>query len=328
MANVLVTGGAGYIGSHTCKALKRAGFTPITFDDLSNGHEQAVRWGPFERGDILDAARLAEVLARWRPLAVMHFAGLIEVGLSVKQPARFRRANVEGSRILLEAMAATGCKHIVFSSSAAVYGEPEETPIPETHPLRPLNPYGEGKAEVESLLAENTDAGRLRYVALRYFNAAGADPEGETGERHQPETHALPLAILAALGRGPAFRILGGDYPTPDGTAVRDYVHVSDLAQGHVRALQYLLDGGESVALNLGTGVGVSVAELVRSVGRVLGRSVPSGEAPRRAGDPAVLVAAPGRAKALLDWQAEIEDFDCIVRTAAAWHSKCEGVPV
>jgi len=327
MANVLVTGGAGYIGAHACKALSRAGFNPVSYDNLSNGHGEAVRWGPLERGDVLDATRLSEVLARWRPVAVMHFAGLIEVARSVREPALFQRTNVEGSRVLLAAMAAAGCERIVFSSSAAVYGEPEETPIPETHPLRPLNPYGAGKAEVEAILTQTAAAGRLRFAALRYFNAAGADPDGEIGERHEPETHALPLAILAALGRGPAFRIYGRGYPTPDGTAVRDYVHVSDLARGHVDALRYLLGGGGSLAVNLGTGHGISVAELVRTVGAVLGRPVPTSDAPRRPGDPAVLVAAPARAEAMLDWRPEIEDFESIVRTAAAWHSRLEGRP-
>lgn len=327
MAKVLVTGGAGYIGAHACKALNSAGFTPVSFDDLSNGHAEAVRWGPLEKGDLLDAGRLAEVLARWRPVAVMHFAGLIEVGRSLAEPERFHRTNVEGSRTLLGAMAGAGCGHLVFSSSAAVYGEPTETPIPEGQPLRPLNPYGEGKARVEAMLAEAGAAGGLRYTALRYFNAAGADPDGEIGERHEPETHALPLAIRAALGCGPAFQVFGRDYATADGTAVRDYVHVSDLARGHVRALEYLLGGGESTALNLGTGQGTSVAELVRTVGAVVGRPVPTRDAARRPGDPAVLVASPARAKALLDWRPEIEDFEGIVRTAVAWHSRIERAP-
>lgn len=318
MSAVLVTGGAGYIGAHTCKALARAGFTPVSYDDLSNGHGEAVRWGPLEEGDVLDAARLAQVIERWRPAAAVHFAGLIEVGLSVGEPARFRRVNVEGSRTLFAALAAAGIGTLVFSSSAAVYGEPETTPIPESHPIRPLNPYGEGKAEVEAMLARSG----LRFAALRYFNAAGADPEGEIGEAHEPESHALPLAIQAALGQRARFRVFGRDYPTSDGTAVRDYVHVSDLARAHVAALERLLAGAASMALNLGTGTGVSVAELVAAVGAVVGRPVPAEDAPRRPGDPAVLVADPARARDLLDWRAEIDDFAAIVRTAVAWHRR------
>ena len=236
MTNVLVTGGAGYIGAHTCKALSQAGYTPIAYDNLSNGHPEAVRWGPLEIGDILDRERLEATFRQWRPQAVIHFAGLIEVGRSVAEPLLFYRHNVDGSRCLLEAMAAFDVTAIVFSSSAAVYGEPENTPIPETHPLRPVNPYGRTKLAVEEMLADAAAASELRFAALRYFNAAGADPEHEIGERHEPETHALPLAILSGLGQRQMFEIFGTDYATPDGTAIRDFVHVSDLAQAHCSA--------------------------------------------------------------------------------------------
>ena len=320
MTNVLVTGGAGYIGAHTCKALSQAGYTPIAYDNLSNGHRKAVRWGPLEIGDILDKERLEATFRQWRPQAVIHFAGLIEVGRSVAEPLLFYRHNVDGSRCLLEAMAAFDVAAIVFSSSAAVYGEPENTPIPETHPLRPVNPYGRTKLAVEQMLADAAAASELRFAALRYFNAAGADPEHEIGERHEPETHALPLAILSGLGERQMFEIFGTDYATPDGTAIRDFVHVSDLAQAHVCALRHLHDGGASDRYNIGTGIGVSVRELVTTVEKVLGREVPNREAPRRAGDPAVLVATPAKAMAELDWQPETGDFETIVKTAMAWH--------
>jgi UDP-glucose-4-epimerase GalE len=320
MENILVTGGAGYIGAHTCKALAGRDFQPIAYDDLSNGHAEAVRWGPLEEGDILDRARLAEVFERWRPAAVIHFAGLIEAGVSVREPLRFYRTNVEGSRLLLEVMGLSGVHIIVFSSSAAVYGEPETTPISEDHPLRPINPYGRTKLVVEEMLADQAAASELTYAALRYFNAAGADPKAEIGEAHEPESHALPLAILTGLGRRPRFEIYGTDYATPDGTAIRDFVHVSDLAQAHVLALDHLLEGGASKTFNVGTGIGVSVRQLIDAVGRVLGTAVAVAESARRPGDPAMLVAAPERLKTSLGWRPEFEDFQAIVETAVAWH--------
>jgi UDP-glucose-4-epimerase GalE len=319
--NVLVTGGAGYIGSHTSKALAGSGFRPIAYDDLSNGHRDAVRWGPLEVGDIMDPGRLSEVLQRWEPVAVIHFAGLIEAGVSVVDPLRFYRTNVEGSRQLLASMAEHEVRHIVFSSSAAVYGEPERTPIAEGHSLLPINPYGRTKLFVERMLADQAGASDLSYVALRYFNAAGADPDGEIGEAHEPESHALPLAIQSGLGLRPPFQIFGDDYPTPDGTAVRDFVHVSDLAAAHVLALARLLDGAAgSESFNVGTGIGVSVRELIDAVCRSLGAELPFGTSGRRPGDPAVLVAAPDRIKTVLGWQPNFEAFQDIVDTAVAWH--------
>lgn len=322
MRNILVTGGAGYIGAHTAKALAGAGFRPIAYDNFSNGHREAVRWGPLEEGDILDGARLAAVFERWRPAAVIHFAGLIEAGVSVREPLRFYQANVEGSCRLLEVMAASGVSHIVFSSSAAVYGEPETTPIREDHPLRPINPYGRGKLMVEQILADQASASDLGYIALRYFNAAGADPEGEIGEAHEPESHALPLAILTGLGQRPGFQIYGSDYPTPDGTAIRDFVHVSDLARAHVLALTHLLEGGTSDIFNVGTGNGVSVRQMVDAVGRALGGELPLTLGARRAGDPASLVASAERLQATLGWHPEFDDFDAIVASAVDWHRR------
>lgn len=322
MDNILVTGGAGYVGSHVCKALAAAGYRPVVYDNLRHGHREAVRWGPLEVGEVEDQARLGEVIERYRPVGALHFAALIQVGESVTDPAKYYRNNAAGTLSLLEGLRAGGVQRLVFSSTAAVYGTPDRTPIDEDHPLRPINPYGATKLAVEWMLRDFGVAYGLGWAALRYFNAAGADPEGETGERHDPESHAIPLAIQAAMGTGPAFNLYGTDYPTADGTAVRDYIHVADLASAHVLALRRLLDGGDSQALNLGTGIGTSVRELLESVGRVGGRPVPVIERPRRAGDPPVLLADPGRAARVLGWAAAYRQIDDIVRTAWAWHAR------
>lgn len=319
---VLVTGGAGYIGSHTCKLLARAGRLPVAFDDLSNGHADAVRWGPLETGSIEDRGRLREVFAAWRPEAVIHFAGLIEVGRSAEDPAAFYRTNVAGSLALLEEMGAAGVQRIVFSSSASVYGIPAALPVSEDAQPAPVSPYGETKRAVESMLDAFARAHGTRHAALRYFNAAGADPEGELGERHDPETHLVPRALRTALGLEPHVSIFGTDYPTPDGTAVRDYVHVSDLAAAHVAALDYLAGGGEPVAVNIGTGRGHSVRQVLDAARRIAGRPLAERRAPRRAGDPPELVAATGRAARLLGWTPRLSDLDSIVATAWAWHSR------
>ncbi|MER3484282.1 MAG: UDP-glucose 4-epimerase GalE, partial [Meiothermus sp.] len=283
--NVLVTGGAGYIGSHTAKALHRAGFTPIVLDNLSMGHAWAVKWGPLVQADLADRGALFSAMRAHRVEAVIHFAANAYVGESMQNPAQYFRNNVTGTLNLLEAMQEAGVRHMVFSSSCATYGIPQELPIPEEHPQQPINPYGESKLMGERLLRWFGECHGLGWVALRYFNAAGADPEGDLGEEHQPETHLIPLVIGAALGvRGPV-RVFGTDYPTPDGTAIRDYIHVSDLAQAHVRALEYLVQGGASQAFNLGTGVGHSVLEVIQTVKRLGGRQVPFEEAPRRPGD-------------------------------------------
>ncbi len=320
MANILVTGGAGYIGSHTCKQLAASGHTPVVYDNLSNGHHDAVRWGPFEAGDITDGERLREVIRAHKPRAVIHFAGLIEVGISVADPAAFYEANVYGSLTLLRAMIDEGVNSIVFSSTAAVYGQPEAVPIPEDAPAVPINPYGETKRAVEAMLGHFTAAHGLRYTALRYFNAAGADPDGDLGERHDPESHLIPLVLSAALGQRPHIDIYGADYPTPDGTAVRDYAHVSDLATAHVAALDYMTASPEPLIANLGAGAGYSVRQVIDTCRRITGREIKARNAPRRAGDPPELVAAVERAHKRLGWRAEISDLDTIVSTAWAWH--------
>jgi UDP-arabinose 4-epimerase len=318
---VLVTGGAGYIGSHTCKALAAAGHVPVTFDNLSTGHRDAVRWGPFVEGELADRALVERTLREQRIDAVIHFAASAYVGESMSDPAKYFRNNVVHTLALLEAMHAAGVRHIVFSSTCATYGVPRVVPIPEDHPQQPVNPYGESKLFVERALHWHGVAHGLHWLALRYFNAAGADPDGEIGEVHDPETHLIPLAIQAALGQRGPLQVMGTDYDTPDGTAVRDYIHVTDLADAHVRALAYLLGGGASGALNLGTGRGHSVREVIAAVAREAGRPVPAHDAPRRAGDPPALVAAPGRAAEVLGWHPEYSSLDTIVRTALRWHA-------
>lgn len=318
---MLVTGGAGYIGSHTAKALHRAGYTPVVFDNLSLGHRWAVKWGPLIEGDLLDPATLPAALLEHRVQAIIHFAANAYVGESMEQPGKYFRNNVVGTLNLLEAMREAGVRHVVFSSSCATYGLPEQLPIPENHPQRPINPYGESKRMGERLLHWFGECHGLRWVSLRYFNAAGADPEGELGERHDPETHLVPLVVGATLGSHPPVRIFGTDYPTPDGTAIRDYIHVSDLAQAHVKALEYLLAGGTPDAFNLGTGTGHSVRQVIRMVEQVGGRRVPFVEAPRRPGDPPELVADPAKAERVLGWRAEW-GLEGIVQTAWRWHSR------
>lgn len=320
MSKILVTGGAGYIGSHTCKALAAAEHTPVVFDNLSNGHRDAVRWGPFEEGDITDGARLHAVFEAHAPESVIHFAGLIEVGHSVSDPGAFWHANVIGSWTLLQAMRAAGVSQIVFSSTAAVYGVPETVPIPESSPTVPVNPYGDTKRAVETMLANHAESDGLRYAALRYFNAAGADPEGELGERHDPETHLIPLVLQVALGQRESISVFGTDYPTPDGTAVRDYVHVSDLATAHVAAVEHLNAGGDSLTANLGTGTGYSVREIIETCRRVTDHPIPHTDTARRAGDPPQLVAAAKRAAERLGWTPTQSDLDTIVATAWRWH--------
>ncbi|MBF0333095.1 MAG: UDP-glucose 4-epimerase GalE [Alphaproteobacteria bacterium] len=324
--SVLVVGGAGYVGGQTCKALASAGFAPVVYDDLSNGHDWAVRWGPFERGDLRDEARLVAVIERHRPVAVVHFAALIEAGISVVDPARFYDINVAGTLALLNAMRRTGLARLVFSSTAAVYGAPRELPIPESHPLAPVNPYGRTKLAVEWMLGDFARAYGIGWVALRYFNAAGADPDGEIGEAHDPETHLIPLALDAAAGRRPEIAVFGSDYPTPDGTCVRDYVHVADLASAHLLALAHLDRGGASGAYNLGNGAGFSVAQVIEAAGRVVGRPVPTRMAPRRVGDPPRLVSDSSRARAELGWRPARPDLDVMIADAWRWHRKRFGV--
>jgi len=317
---VLVTGGAGYIGSHACKVLARAGYHPVVFDNLTRGHRDAVRWGPLVEGNLAERSKLAEALDRHRVSVVMHFAAYAYVGESVTDPALYYANNLGGSLSLLEAMRDAGVDKIVFSSTCATYGTPAAVPISETMPQLPVNPYGETKLAIERALHWYGEAYGLRWVSLRYFNAAGADPEGEVGERHEPETHLVPLVLEAALGDRPQIDIYGTDYPTPDGIAIRDYIHVQDLAEAHLRALEHLRAGRQSATLNLGTGRGHSVREVIRTAEAVSGKSIPCRETARRPGDPPVLVADPGLAAELLGWRAEVSDLDTIVRTALAWH--------
>lgn len=319
MRTVLVTGGAGYVGSHACLTLAAAGFLPVAFDDLSNGHREHVQWGPLEVGDIRDRARLDAVFAQHAPVAVLHFAARIEVGESVRDPGAFFDTNVAGAINLIEAARRAGVAAMVFSSTCATFGEPARLPMDETHPQAPLNPYGRSKLMVEQALADYDRYVGFRSVVLRYFNAAGADPEGRIGEWHDPETHAIPLAIQAALGQRSHFTIFGDDYDTRDGTAVRDYVHVLDLAEAHVAALNRLLKGGASTSYNLGTGRGTTVKELVAGVERVGGGPLPIQIAPRRLGDAPILVSDNAKALTELGWSPS-RDLDAILASAWRWH--------
>jgi UDP-arabinose 4-epimerase len=318
---VLVTGGAGYIGSHTAKLLAASGHSPIVFDDMSQGHAWAVRWGPIEHGNLSDLDRLRDVFARHKIDAVIHFAANALVGESMSNPTKYFRNNTVGTLNLIDAMRGASVDRIVFSSTCATYGNPVRVPIDEMHPQAPVNPYGESKLMVEKILRWYGECYGLRWMALRYFNAAGADPDGEIGEDHDPETHLIPLVIGAALGTRPPVGIFGTDYDTPDGTAVRDYVHVMDLADAHLRALQRLDEGTTSQAVNLGTGRGHSVREVLTTVARIAGKAVPAVESPRRAGDPPALVADPARARDVLGWTCRYPALEVIVEHAWAWHS-------
>jgi UDP-arabinose 4-epimerase len=330
LTRILITGGAGYIGSHTAKALAQSGFEPVVLDDMSKGHPWAVKWGPLIKSDLGDYATVREVLARFHIEAVVHFAADAYVGESMREPRRYFRNNVGNTLALLEAVLDAGVRHFVFSSSCATYGIPESVPIPESRPQFPVNPYGESKRFVERALWWYGEAYGLKSVTLRYFNAAGADPEGELGEDHDPETHLIPLVVQAALGRKPRVDIYGTDYPTPDGTAIRDYIHVTDLAEAHVLALRHLMDGGGSTALNLGTGRGHSIREVIAAVSRQSGQRVPAREAGRRPGDPPALVADATLAKHILGWRPQYSDLATIVDTALRWqvvHFSEENLP-
>jgi len=316
---VLVTGGAGYIGSHASKALARAGHKVVVFDNLVAGHRDAVKYGDFVEGDITDTAAVRAALSRYRVDAVMHFAAYLDVGESVREPVKYYRNNVGGAMGVLDAMAAQSVQVFVFSSTCATYGEHSEMPILETHLQRPINSYGESKLAVERALPHVERAHAIRSVTLRYFNAAGADPDGEIGEDHAPEIHVIPRAIEATSG-GPGLQVFGDDYPTPDGTCQRDYIHVSDLADAHVMALDSLSRSSRSAVYNLGTGRPHSVREVIAAVEEVSGRAVPWTLAPRRPGDPAVLYASAQKAEAELGWKPRFPALPAIVRTAWAWH--------
>jgi UDP-glucose 4-epimerase len=317
---ILVTGGAGYIGSHACKALSRAGFTPVTFDNLSTGWADAVKFGPFEQGDLLDRGRIDEVLARHRPDAVMHFAAFSDVGESARDPGKYWRNNVLGSLNLIEAMLAAGCRTMVFSSTCAVYGNADGVTLDESCPTRPINAYGASKRAIEDMLADFGASHGLNAVIFRYFNVAGADPDAEVGEFHRPETHLVPLMLDAIIGRRDALTVHGTDYDTPDGTCIRDYVHVSDLVDAHVAGLRRLLDGGEGRVYNLGTGKGFSVREVVDQSRAVTNSEVPIVEGPRRAGDAVRLVSGSTRATEELGWQPQRSTMAQMIGDAWRWH--------
>lgn len=319
---ILVCGGAGYIGSHVAKAIHQAGHQPVVFDNFSAGHEWAVRWGELVRGDLSNGSEIRTALRDHAIEAVIQLAGSINVGESMLDPGKYFRNNFSISVNLLEAMQAEGVKNIVFSSTAAVYGVPESSPIPEEATKQPINPYGEAKYFTERLLNWFSQSHGFRCLALRYFNAAGADPDLEIGEMHSPETHLIPLIIYASLGKRPPVKVFGTDYPTPDGTAVRDYIHVSDLARAHVLGVEYLAAGNASNAFNLGTGCGVSVLEVLRAVEKASGAPVPHELGPRREGDPPALVAQSDRAREALGWTPQHSSLDSIVQTAWAWSRK------
>lgn len=320
---ILVTGGAGYIGSHTCLALAQAGYRVVVYDSLAHGHRAFAKFGPLEVGDVRDGERLGAALAAHRPAAIIHFAALIEAGVSVRDPAPFYDVNVGGVLTLLKAARDNGSPPIVFSSTCATYGAPQRQTLDETHPQWPLNPYGWTKLAAERAFADSAVAYGQRSTWLRYFNAAGAAPEHGLGERHDPETHAIPLAILAALGRRSGFSILGEDYETRDGTCVRDYVHVLDLADAHVRAVRRLIDGGAGEVFNLGSGDGATVRELVAAVERASGKPFAVTVAPRRPGDAAALVADSSKALRDLGWRTT-RTLDAIVQSAWDWHARVE----
>lgn len=324
--SVLVTGGAGYIGSHAVKALRATGTDVVIYDDLSAGHRASAKaaHAPLEEGDIRDGARVREVMQAHEVTAVMHFAAWLSVADSVRDPAGYYDNNVGGALAVLRAAAECGVRHFIFSSTAATFGNPVETPITETHPQRPINAYGETKLAIERALPHFETAYGIRSVILRYFNASGADPEGALGEDHHPEQHLIPRAIDAALGRD-TFAIFGLDYPTPDGTCLRDFVHVTDLASAHMLALESLRAGGPSAAYNLGNGKAVSVRDVLQSIERVTGLKVPVSDGPRRPGDPAVLYASSDRIKQELGWKPQYEDLDVIVETAFRWRERHPG---
>jgi len=319
---ILVTGGAGYIGSHTCKALAAAGYEPIVLDNLSTGHRWAVKWGPLVVADIADPARVASAVKEFNIKAVIHFAAHAYVGESIQQPQKYFHNNVAKTLALLDTLLQVGVSKIVFSSSCATYGLPQESTITEDHPQDPINPYGASKLFAEKILYWYDRAYGMRHVNLRYFNAAGADPDGEIGEDHAPETHLIPLVIAAAQGMNPTVEIFGTDFDTPDGTAVRDYVHVSDLANAHVKALDHLFGGRKSANVNLGTGNGHSIREVISAVQALSGHKIPFVEGPRREGDPPILVANPQLGQTLLRWRPDKSDLRTIVRTAWEWHQK------
>jgi len=320
MKNILVVGGAGYIGSHMCKYLANNGYTPIAFDNLVYGHRQAVKYGPFIEGSIGDSKLIRHVFSEYQIAAVMHFAAFCYVGESVREPAKYYRNNVADTLNLLEAMVERNVNNFIFSSSCATYGEPVEIPITEQHPQNPINPYGKTKFMVEQILDDFKDAYGLESVCLRYFNAAGADPDGELGEDHEPETHLIPLVLQTALGQRAEIDIFGDDYPTKDGTCIRDYIHINDLSQAHFLALEKLLNGHPGGKYNLGNGNGYSVKEVIKVARNVTGETIPSKNVERRPGDPAMLIGSSEKAVKELGWKPQFPNLDTIIETAWKWH--------
>ncbi len=321
-SNILIVGGAGYIGAQMVAVLAAEGFTPVVLDNLSGGHAEAVAGAELIVGDAGDAVLLDQMLGTRRFAAVLHFASLIQVGESVNDPGKYYANNVAVTVTLLNALMRHGVKHFVFSSTAAIFGEPDYTPIDENHPTRPVNPYGRGKRMVEEMLADYTRAYGLRYGCLRYFNAAGADPDGARGECHEPETHLIPLVLRAASGRQPHITVFGEDYPTRDGTCERDYIHIVDLCDAHLRLLRYLWDGGEERHFNLGTGEGHTVREVIDATRRVTEKEIPVRMAARRPGDAAVLIADGAKARQVLEWRPRYSDLDTILRHAWVWEQR------
>lgn len=315
-----MTGGAGYIGSHACKVLKQAGFTPVTFDNLDTGWSEAVKFGPFEKGDLLDRARLDAVFATYKPVAVMHFAALSQVGESMQNPGLYWRNNVSGSLNLIEASIAARCGSFVFSSTCATYGDQDGIPLSEASPQAPINAYGASKRAIEDMLVNFEASHGLKHVIFRYFNVAGADPEGEIGEAHDPETHLIPLILDAIDGKRPEITVFGDDYDTPDGTCIRDYVHVMDLVDAHVQGLKWLLDGGDSEVFNLGTGNGFSVNEVISHSAVISNKPVPYKTGPRRAGDCTSLVSGSEKARKALGWTPRRSNLDEMIKDAWRWH--------
>ncbi len=320
--HVLVTGGAGYIGSHACKSLKKMGYCPITFDDFSQGHRYAVKWGPLVEGNLLDPESLDRAFHLYKPKAVMHFAAKALVGESVHDPALYYKNNVTGTLNLMNACVKHKVFSFIFSSTCASYGIPKAIPISEETEQKPINPYGKSKLMIEEMLKDYDRAYGLKSVFLRYFNAAGADPEGEIGENHTPESHLIPLVIQTSLGKLPHISVFGVDFPTPDGSAIRDYIHVCDLAHAHILALEYLLQGGQTNFMNLGTGSGFSVLEIIKNVELYAKRFIRIRIEPRREGDPPILIADNQKAKKILGWNPKYSDLSTIIETAWKWHSK------
>jgi len=320
--NILVTGGAGYIGSHCCKELSKKGFQPVTIDNLVYGHKDFVRWGEFFEGDVGDPAHLKKCLAQYKIDAVMHFAAYAYVGESVEDPVKYYENNLRNTIQLLHAVLDNNIRYVVFSSTCATYGHPQKTPIDEDHPLNPINPYGKTKRMIEEILQDYQNAYGLKYISLRYFNAAGADPDTEVGEDHDPETHLIPLVLDAAIGKRKGIKVFGTDYETPDGTCIRDYIHVTDLAQAHILALQRLMGGADSNVYNLGNGQGFSVLEVIERARKITGKNIVVENSDRRPGDPPVLIAYNAKAVKELGWKPQHADIDDIIGTAWEWHKK------